>query len=456
MPGGEEPLYGEELGAGALVGHWVVERIHYRGPMSTLYRAKDTRTGAPAALKVLQPEAALGPTAVRRFRREAAMLQRLSHPHIVEVLGHGELPNGRAFIAMEWLEGRDLAAELVARGPLSSDEALEVLEQVGAALGSAHGAGVVHRDLKAQNVVCLSGRGEPLHVKLVDFGVAKGVTPDAPGASTLTHTGMALGTPLSMAPEQIRGEPPDARTDLYAVGVLLFQLVTGQPPFQGATRHEVEEQHLHAPPPRPGAHAPVPAALDAVVLRCLAKRREDRYPDVDALLEALRDAVRGGCAPARPGAAVALYAEARLTGTPAVAALERLDALLARAGAVARAAGLEVRVDGSGCVLALASLPEEETGARAMRERVLSAALALVTDGDTSDAARQVRLAVIVHVGRLPTGEGGGGVLHLPSWAAVAPEPGLVVTEAALSGLEPHFVTEPGAGESRVRITGPR
>ncbi|MFP2912764.1 serine/threonine-protein kinase, partial [Pyxidicoccus sp. 3LFB2] len=251
MPGGEEPLYGDELGAGALVGQWVVAHVHYRGPASTLYRAKDTRTGVSAALKVLHPQAALGPTALRRFRREAATLQRLSHPHIVEVLGHGELPDGRAFIAMEWLEGRDLAAELAARGPLSPDEALEVLEQVGAALRAAHGAGVVHRDLKAQNVVRLSGRGEALLVKLVDFGVAKGLTPDSPGASTLTHTGVALGTPLSMAPEQIRGEPPDARTDLYAVGVLLFQLVTGQPPFQGTTRHEVEEQHLHAPPPRP-------------------------------------------------------------------------------------------------------------------------------------------------------------------------------------------------------------
>lgn len=454
MSGGEESLYGEELGAGALVGRWVVERVHYRGPASTLYRAKDTRTGAPAALKVLQPQAAVATTALRRFRREAATLQRLRHPHIVEVLGHGELPGGRAFIAMEWLEGRDLAAELAVRGPLSPDEALEVLEQVGAALGAAHGAGVVHRDLKAQNVMRLSGRGEALHVKLVDFGVAKGLTPDAPGASSLTHTGVALGTPLSMAPEQIRGEPPDARTDLYALGVLLFQLVTGQPPFLGATRHEVEEQHLHAPPPRPGERAPVPAALDTVVLRCLAKRREDRYPDVDSLLEELRDAVRGGRAPARAGYAVALYAEARLTGTPDVAALERLDALLERAGAAARSVGLEVRVDGSGCLLALATLPEAEACEQALRERVLSAALALVAS--TSDEARQVELAVTIHVARLPTEEGGGGLLHLPTWAALAPEPGLLVTEAALHGLESGFVTEPGAGAGLRRVTGPR
>lgn len=459
-PGGEEPLYGEELGAGALVGRWVVERVHYRGPGATLYRAKDVHTGAPAALKVLHPQTAAATTALRRFRREAATLQRLSHPHIVTVLGHGELPDGRPFISMEWLEGRDLAAELAARGPFTADEALEVAEQVGAALRAAHGAGVVHRDLKAQNVVRVSVAGETPRVKLVDFGVAKGLTPDAPGASTLTHTGVSLGTPLSMAPEQIRGEPPDARTDLYALGVLLFQLVTGQPPFLGATRHEVEEQHLHAPPPRPGERAPVPAALDAVVLRCLAKRREDRYPDVDALLEELRAAVRGGRAPARTGHAVALYAEGRLTGAPDAAAIERLDALLERAGRVAREAGLEVRVEGSGCVLALAVLPEDEAPARAARERVLAAALALVEGTEASGEEPSVALALTVHVDRLSVGEGAGAgtgaLLHLPGWVGPSPGPGLVATEAALRGVEATFLTEPGGASGYRRVTGAR
>ncbi|WNZ65098.1 serine/threonine-protein kinase [Myxococcus sp. MxC21-1] len=207
-----------------------------------------------------------------------------------------------------------------------------MLEQVGGALRTAHQAGVVHRDLKAQNVVRLSTGGGAPRVKLVDFGVAKGLTPDAPGASTLTLTGVSLGTPLSMAPEQIRGEPPDARTDLYAMGVLLFQLITGQPPFQGATRHEVEDLHLNAPPPRPSERAPVPAALDAVVLRSMGKRREDRYPDIDAWLDALRRAVKGSPTEDQPTLAVALYAEARLHGAVEPSSLERLDALLERVG----------------------------------------------------------------------------------------------------------------------------
>lgn len=462
--GGVESLYGEELRPGALVGRWVVERVHYRGPVSTLYRARDVGGGGVSALKVLQSSALSTDTALRRFRREAATLQRLSHPHIVGVHDYGELPDGRPFIAMEWLEGRDLAAELAARGPLSSREALEVLEQVGAALRVAHAAGVVHRDLKAQNVMKLSGSGEALLVKLVDFGVAKGLTADSPGASSLTHTGVALGTPLSMAPEQIRGEAPDARTDLYALGVLLFQLVTGQPPFQGATRHEVEEQHLHAPPPRPGERAPVPEALDDVVLRCLAKNREDRYPDVVVLLEDLRRAVGGEKPREAQGHAVALYAEARLSRAPDSALLERMDSLLERTGAVAREAGLEVRLEGSGCLMALAPLPDDAVSERAVRERVLAAALSLLAGArDSRDAdGVPVELAITVHVDRLPSSEGrgsaDGSLLHLPGWVADFQDAGLVATAAALRDLESGFLAAPlpGGGAIWSRITGRR
>ncbi|GMU08525.1 serine/threonine-protein kinase [Corallococcus caeni] len=449
---GEEALYGEELRPGALVGEWVVDRVQVQGPVSALYRARHARTGVPAALKVLHPQVAAAAVALRRFRREAATLQRLSHPHIVTVLGYGELSDGRPFIAMEWLEGQDLAAELATRGPLSPREVLAVMEQVGAALRVAHAAGVVHRDLKAQNVVRLGpGRGGPA-VKLVDFGVAKGLVPGAPGSSSLTHTGVVLGTPLSMAPEQIRGEVPDARTDLYAVGVLLFQLLTGMPPFQGTTRHEVEQLHLHAPPPRPGEHAPVSAALDAVVLRCLRKAREERHPDVDALLEDLRGAVLGGAAPVEVPRAVGLYVEARLTGEPGPAAMEDLDAGLERASTLAREAGLEVRVLGGACLLAVASLPDDVRRERELRARVLDVALAL-TGRDASAA----RFHVTVHVDRLtardePHGwadgaasawdaEGGeGGLLHLPGWVRDDGEEGTpIVTGPALRGLEMDF-----------------
>ena len=185
---------------------------------------------------------------------------------------------------------------------------------MGAALGAAHGAGVVHRDLKAQNVVVVSAGTGGMRVKLVDFGVAKLVAPEDAGLGA-TSTGLVLGTPLTMAPEQIRGETPDARTDLYGLGVLLYQLVTGQPPFLGPTRVELEEQHLHAPVPRASDRAPVPSGLDAVVARCMEKQREARYPDVGAALKALRRAVRGeGAGTAGQTRALGLYVEARLAG----------------------------------------------------------------------------------------------------------------------------------------------
>ena len=296
------------------------------------------------------------------------------------------------------------------------------------------------------------------------MGVARGLSPEAPGASTLTQTGAVLGTPLSMAPEQIRGEAPDARTDLYAMGVLLFQLVTGQPPFQGTTSHEVEEQHLHAPPPRVSERAPVPAALDAVVLRCLQKRREERYPDVDALLAGLRRAVQGGQGPAREERAVALYVEAHVEGAPEAAALERLDALLERAGGVAREAGLEVRVDGAGCLLAMAPLPEGGTEEQAVRERVLAAALGLLEHAAQLPSPPRVRLTMSVHADVVsprreesrPAGAGAGGLLFLPGWAAHGGH-GLAATAMGLRGLEARFRVEPVAGAAGLsRITGRR
>jgi serine/threonine-protein kinase len=453
-----QSLYGEELSPGALVGGYLVESTRYRGSVSTLYRAREARTGEPAALKVMRPQFAAARGALRRFQQEAQTLRRLRHPHIVDVLEHGTLADGRPFIAMEWLEGRDLAAELAARGPFSAREALELLEQVGSALRAAHGEGIIHRDLKAQNVVVLPRAAGPL-VKLVDFGVAKLLAPEEPGAM-VTSTGMVLGTPLSMAPEQIRGEPPDARTDLYGLGVLLYQLVTGQPPFQGTTLVELEEQHLHAPVPRASERAPVPAALDAVVGRCLEKRREDRYPDVDAVLEELRRAVKGtGPGRSKQVRAVGLYVEALIQGQVDDATLEAVDTLLEGARTKASAAGLTVMVEGSSFLLGVMALPEDAGAEREARRRVLELALAL--EGQPSREARlaRVQLAPTLHVdtatlkpeaGGRP-GLGGGRLLRLSAWTTGHPGRGVVVTEPALTGLEDTFQVELLPGKESLR-----
>ncbi|HYO70080.1 MAG TPA: serine/threonine-protein kinase, partial [Archangium sp.] len=384
-------LYGEELSPGAQVGGYIVEGTRYRGSVSTLYRAREARSGTPAALKVMHPQFAAARSALRRFQQEAETLKRLKHGQIVDVLEHGTLSDGRPFIAMEWLEGRDLAAELTARGPFSAREALELLEQVGSALKAAHGAGVVHRDLKAQNVVVLVGEGGP-RVKLVDFGVAKLLAPEKHPGAVMTSTGMVLGTPLSMAPEQIRGETPDARTDLYGLGVLLYQLVTGQPPFQGTTQVELEEQHLHAPVPRASERAPVPAALDAVVGRCLEKKREDRYADVEAVLVELRRAVQGeGQGRATQVRALGLYVEARIGVLVDDATLDTVDALMEHVRERADAAGLKVMVEGSSFLLGVAALPDEAEAEQEARKRVLELALALAEEPARGEGV-QVRL----------------------------------------------------------------
>ena len=211
------------------------------------------------------------------------------------------------------------------------------------------------------------------------------------------------------------------------MGVLLFQLVTGRPPFQGATQHEVEDKHLHAPAPRASEYAPVPTALDAVIERCMEKRREARYPDVGAVLEELRRAVRP---PAAHGAelAVALYVEARVEGEPGDEALEWLDGVLAHAAQEMEAAGLEVKVDGASCLLALASLggaagvwgPSAGGGTHA-------------GGGHRGSKAPSKRRT------RAPGPRGGAAikaeVLRLPDWVVTHPAKGLLATEAALQGL---------------------
>lgn len=453
-----QSLYGEELSAGALVGGYLVEGTHYRGTVATLYRAREARTGAPVALKVMRPQYTAARGALRRFQQEAETLRRLRHPHIVDVLEQGTLADGRPFIAMEWLEGRDLAAELAARGPYSAREALELLEQVGSALKAAHGAGIIHRDLKAQNVVVRAGSAGPV-VKLVDFGVAKLLAPEEPGTAA-TSTGLVLGTPLSMAPEQIRGETPDARTDLYGLGVLLYQLVTGKPPFQGTTQVELEEQHLHAPVPRASERAPVPAALDAVVARCLEKRREARYADVDAVLEELRRAVRGeGTGRPKQVRAVGLYVEARFEGQVDGELLDTVDALLERARARMDARGLAVMVEGSNFLLGVAALPEEAEAEREVRRRMLELALVLEEEPHEEAQQKRVSLTPTLHVDlatlRPDTGGrtslGGGRLLRLSAWTGGHPGHGVLATEAALSGLEDTFQVRGIPGRADLR-----
>lgn len=442
--GGPRALYGEELAPGARVGGFLVEEVRHRGVVAVLYRARADSGGAPVALKVMRPQYASSESALRRFEQECRTLEQLAHPHIVRVLESGELRDGRPWLAMEWLEGRDLEAELAARGPLPPHEALAVLEPVASALGAAHALGIIHRDIKAQNVMVRQGPGGAPHITLVDFGIAKLLDPGRRG-SALTSTGVAVGTPVAMAPEQILQAPVDARTDIYGLGVLLYQLLTGRLPFKAGSQAELEELHLHAPPPSPSHLAPVPTALDAVVRRCLAKRPADRYPGTEALLEELRRALQPSAAPGGRTLGLGLYLRARPEAGEEAddAALEALDQVLDAAREELTRCGLALVVEGADFLLAATPIPAEAAASRARRREVLEALGALWPALERLGAGARLWIEGALHVAGAvvePDASGtprvvDGPLLREAGWTAGAGRPGVSATPEVLEGL---------------------
>ena len=266
------------------------------GGMGSVFKVEHARMGKIAALKLLRPDHAVDKGLKGRFLQEARVVARLSHPNTVQVFDSGELEDGSLFIAMEYVPGKDLAWHLKAHGPMSEDKALSIGIQLLASLQEAHEAGIIHRDLKPANVMLVRRRksGED-QVKLLDFGIAK--LQEAEGRKSTT--GDFIGTPAYMSPEQIRGDDLDARSDLYSLGALLFELVTGRQLYEGPNPISVVTQHTGAPVPRIADVAPqaqVSPAFEAVVRKALAKDKGERYRDAEqmrAALEALRRQMGG-------------------------------------------------------------------------------------------------------------------------------------------------------------------
>jgi serine/threonine-protein kinase len=264
---------------------------------------------------------------VARFEREAATVNRIQHPNIVDIYEFGELAPGRPYYIMELLEGTDLRKLLREQGRFSAQDAFDLVEPVCKAVQAAHEAGIVHRDIKASNVVVVQLGGRRV-IKLVDFGIAKPIG-EAKGQG-LTEPGLLIGTAHNMAPEHVRGGLLDARTDVYALGILIFQMLTGHYPFDASDPAEIAMQHLYSPPPRPSASVPVAPAVDAIVLRCLEKLPERRFASATELLEAFRTAVRfESGAIGTPGWGVGIYFEVATD-----AAVELDDDMLADIGNV--------------------------------------------------------------------------------------------------------------------------
>jgi tRNA A-37 threonylcarbamoyl transferase component Bud32 len=282
------------------------------GLASSVFKAEHVRMGKALCIKVLRGPLARDPELAARFRSEARVVSRLSHPHTIAVFDFGELEGNEGFyLAMEYLHGENLFDVLRREGRLPEARAAAIGEQLLGALGEAHEAGIVHRDVKPANVMLLQPKNDADFVKLLDFGIAE-IEGQGPGGG--------LGTPTYLSPEQARGAAPDARSDLYSLGVLLYEMVGGRPPFSAPHPMAVLSAHLHEEPAPLGSLCPeVSPAFAAVVHRALAKRPEERFESADAMRAALHAAgVRG-----EPTGVLAVEPPAEVTGELEIA--RRID-----------------------------------------------------------------------------------------------------------------------------------
>jgi len=293
------------------IGEFIVEERIGAGGMGVVYRASHPLIGKQVAIKVLRPEL-VSEQQVERLLIEGRAVNAIRHPGIIDIFGFGTLPDGRPYIIMELLRGYSLSALIRQSGRLDAGTTVRILDEMLAALGAAHRAGVVHRDLKPGNVFMAEAADGTHAVKLVDFGIAK-LVQSQEGPTTLEGT--LLGTPEFMAPEQIRGAPSSPSMDLYAVGIIAFQMLTGERPFKGEP-FQVLFAHVEQPPPAPSSRArDIPPELDTLVLQLLAKDPALRLPSADAVRQALRRVPGAGLQPRTltPGQPVPAYVPAPLT-----------------------------------------------------------------------------------------------------------------------------------------------
>ncbi|HEY6761139.1 MAG TPA: protein kinase [Baekduia sp.] len=260
-----------------------IEGVLGRGGMGVIYRATELRLGRPVALKLIATEQAADPDVRERFEREARLTASIEHPNVVPVYAAGE-EDGHLYLVMRYVPGTDLHHLLRSEGRLDPARAASIVAQVADALDAAHAAGLVHRDVKPANVL-IGGA----HAYLSDFGITRVQASD----TRITDSGNWIGTVDFMAPEHLRGEPTDARADVYALGCVLYTALTGSPPFRRETVPATITAHLHDGPPRPSSVPGVPVAFDAVIARALAKEPADRHPSAGDLGRAALAAVAG-------------------------------------------------------------------------------------------------------------------------------------------------------------------
>tara|TARA_R110002073_G_scaffold256849_5_gene419605 strand:+ start:72716 stop:74428 length:1713 start_codon:yes stop_codon:yes gene_type:complete len=276
------------------IGNYKVTRKIGEGGMGSVYLAEHPLIGKKVALKVLHAEFASNQDVVTRFFNEAKAVNDIQHPNIVDIIDYGVIPTNRGdmvYFIMEHLDGHPLEDVIAEQSPLSPERALHICAQVADALAASHKTNIVHRDLKPDNIILIKHRSTDDFVKLLDFGIAK-LTGDQPGSSR-TRTGIVMGTPAYMSPEQCEGKGNiDQRTDVYALGVVLYQMITGQVPFLGSGYGEILVQHLTQPPPPPSTiRGVIPPHVEAVCMKALEKSPDARYQCMEDFIAALHDPV---------------------------------------------------------------------------------------------------------------------------------------------------------------------
>jgi serine/threonine-protein kinase len=401
-PDPPDPLLGRTL-----AGKYRLEKKLGEGGMGAVYKARQIALEKTIAVKVMHAQLASDPMFAERFHREAKAASRLDHVNSIGILDFGQEPDGLLYIAMEFLDGRDLLAVLDAEAPLATERIVDILSQALSALGVAHDMGIIHRDLKPENIMILRRKGEDenIHdvVKVCDFGIAKladsvevedtvpAQTPGKPKAK-LTTAGLVIGTPEYMSPEQGRGEPLDARCDLYSMGVILYLLLSGQTPFDAPTPLGIVLKHQSEEPKPPSRIRPVAdLRLEAVCLKAMSKRPSDRYATAREMRAALRTIVDGEGALSRTASGPIGHA--------------RTEAFVPPPTQVVQSGGFGHPVSAETVPL---PLPREEDLAAPDAARVTSAALT----APTTSARRSSRAVWIAAAAFLVLGAAGGGLLY--------------------------------------------
>jgi serine/threonine-protein kinase len=292
-PGGNSPAGGQsknnDLVGRTFFGEYTITKKLGEGGMGAVYLARQNAIDQNVALKVLHARAAESNEIVQRFHREAKVISMLSHPNIVRVFIFGRTEDDLLYLVMEFVQGRELRERLDQTGSLDELLAIKIMKQACSALAEAHDLGIIHRDLKPDNILLTEFRGEQNFVKILDFGIAKLNQPEGKPEQKLTQAGIVYGTPEYLSPEQAQALDLDQRTDIYSLGCILYELITGRVPFTDKNPVQILTKHVFEEAPKPSDVAPgkVAPSMEKIIMKAIAKNPDDRFNDAMAMFEAL-------------------------------------------------------------------------------------------------------------------------------------------------------------------------